>query len=195
MEDKIRLSVLGFSFNQTQSGTYGLILAEDDGARRLIIIIGTPEAQSIAFRLQGSAPPRPLAHDLFQTVTSEFGITLLEVVIYKYDNGVFYSKMRFRQGIQDVEIESRTSDAIAIALRAKAPIYTTKSIMREQAIVFEEGNSSENMQEDEKDNLSLDYSLLNTEELEALLKDAVEGEDYELASLLRDELKKKLGSN
>lgn len=195
MEDKIRLSVLGFSFNQTQSGTYGLILAEDDGARRLIIIIGTPEAQSIAFCLQGSIPPRPLAHDLFQILTSEFEITLLEVVIYKYDNGVFHSKMYLRQGEHNIEIESRTSDAIAIALRTRAPIYTTKSIMREQAIVFEENASSENAQEDEKDNLALDYSLLDTEELETLLKDAIEGEDYELASLLRDELKKKLGTN
>lgn len=195
MEDKIRLSVLGFSFNQTQSGTYGLILAEDDGARRLIVIIGTPEAQSIAFCLQGSVPPRPLTHDLFQTLTSEFDITLLKVVIYKYDNGVFHSKMHLRQKEHHIEIESRTSDAIAIALRTKAPIYTTKSIMQEQAIVFEENTSSEDIQEDEKDNLALDYSLLDTEELEALLKDAIEGEDYELASLLRDELKKKLGSN
>ena len=195
MEDKIRLSVLGFSFNQTQSGTYGLILAEDEGARRLIVIIGTPEAQSIAFCLQGSIPPRPLAHDLFQMLTSEFGITLLKVVIYKYDNGVFHSKMYLRQGKHNIEIESRTSDAIAIALRTKAPIYTTKAIMAEQAIVFEENTSFEDVQEDEKDNLALDYSLLDIEELETLLKDAIEGEDYELASLLRDELKKKLGSN
>ena len=195
MEDKIRLSVLGFSFNQTQSGTYGLILAEDEGARRLIVIIGTPEAQSIAFCLQGSIPPRPLAHDLFHILTSEFGITLLKVVIYKYDNGVFHSKMHLRQGEHNIEIESRTSDAIAIALRTKAPIYTTKAIMAEQAIVFEENTSFEDEKEDEKDNLALDYSLLDIEELETLLKDAIEGEDYELASLLRDELKKKLGSN
>lgn len=195
MEDKIRLSVLGFSFNQTQSGTYGLVLAEEEGVRRLIIVIGTPEAQSIAFRLQGSTPPRPLTHDLFQTLTSQFGITLLEVVIYKYDNGVFYSKMYFRQGTLNIELESRTSDAIAIALRTKSPIYTTKTIMQDHAIVFEENSSSEITQEDEKDNLALDYSLLDAEELETLLKDAIEGEDYELASLLRDELKKKLGNN
>ncbi len=195
MEDKIRLSVLGFSFNQTQSGTYGLILAEDEGARRLIVIIGTPEAQSIAFCLQGSIPRRAFAHDLFHMRTSVLGITLLKVVIYKDDNGVFHSKMHLRQGEHNIEIESRTSDAIAIALRTKAPIYTTKAIMAEQAIVFEENTSFEDEKEDEKDNLALDYSLLDIEELETLLKDAIEGEDYELASLLRDELKKKLGSN
>lgn len=195
MEDKVRLSVLGFSFNQTQSGTYGLVLAEEEGLRRLMIIIGAPEAQSIAFQLQGSVPPRPLTHDLFQMLTSQFGITLLEIVIYKYDNGVFYSKMYFRQGTYNVEIESRTSDAIAIALRTKTPIYTTETIMKEQGIVFDENASPVNTQDDEKDNLALDYSLLNPEELESLLKDAIEGEDYELASLLRDELKKKLGKN
>ena len=85
MENKIKLSVLGFSFNQSQSGTYGLVLAEEDGLRRLMIVIGTPEAQSIAFKLQGSIPPRPLTHDLFQTLLAQLGILLLEVNIYKYE--------------------------------------------------------------------------------------------------------------
>lgn len=195
MEDKVRLSVLGFSFNQTQSGTYGLVLAEEDGLRRLMIVIGAPEAQSIAFKLQGSVPPRPLTHDLFPSLISRFGITLTEVNIYKYENGVFYSRMYFRQGIYDVEIESRTSDAIAIALRTKAPIYTNESIMQTQSVIFDESVSNENLQEDEKDNLALDYSLLNRDELESLLEDAIAGEDYELASLLRDELKRKSGKN
>jgi bifunctional DNase/RNase len=191
MEDKIRLSVLGFSFNQSQSGTYGLVLAEEDGLRRLMVVIGTPEAQSIAFKLQGSMPPRPLTHDLFQTLLSRFGIQLLEVVIYKYENGVYFSKIILRQGMEVTELESRTSDAIAIALRVKSPVFTTESIMREQAVVFDENAMDDNKSEDEKDNLALDYSLLNEEELESLLKDAVEGEDYELASLLRDELQRK----
>jgi bifunctional DNase/RNase len=195
MENKVRLSVLGFSFNQAQSGTYGLVLAEEYGVRRLMIVIGSPEAQSIAFRLQGSAAPRPLTHDLFQMLISRFEITLLEVNIYKYENGIFYSRIYLRQGIYNTEIESRTSDAVAIALRTKSPIYTTEAILKEQGIVFDENTFQENIAEDEKDNLALDYSLLNPEELEALLKDAIDGEDYELASLLRDELKKKLGEN
>lgn len=191
MEDKIRLSVLGFSFNQTQSGTYGLVLAEEDGLRRLMIIVGTPEAQSIAFKLQGSIPPRPLTHDLFQSLLSQLSISLLEINIYKYENGVFFSRMIFRQENKTVEIESRTSDAIAIALRTKAPIFTSEFIMQSQAVVFDENITPENLHEDEKDNLALDYSLLNKDELETLLKDAIDGEDYELASLLRDELMRK----
>lgn len=191
MENKIKLSVLGFSFNQSQSGTYGLVLAEEDGLRRLMIVIGTPEAQSIAFKLQGSIPPRPLTHDLFQTLLAQLGILLLEVNIYKYEDGVFFSKMILRQGTEIIEIESRTSDAIAIALRTKSPVYTSEIIMQEQAVVFDDNISEDNASENEKDNLALDYSLLNEEELESLLKDAIDGEDYELASLLRDELLKK----
>lgn len=191
MENKIKLSVLGFSFNQSQSGTYGLVLAEEDGLRRLMIVIGTPEAQSIAFKLQESIPPRPLTHDLFQTLLAQLGILLLEVNIYKYEDGVFFSKMILRQGTEIIEIESRTSDAIAIALRTKSPVYTSEIIMQEQAVVFDDNTSEDNASENEKDNLALDYSLLNEEELESLLKDAIDGEDYELASLLRDELLKK----
>lgn len=195
MEDKIRLSVLGFSFNQTQSGAYGLVLAEEDGARRLMIIVGTPEAQSIAFKLQGSIPPRPLTHDLFKTLLSQLGASLREVEIYKYENGVFFSRMIFSQEDKIIQIESRTSDAIGIALRTRSPIFTTENIMREHAIIFDESSIQENSKDDDKDNLSLDYSLLNQGELEVLLKEAVDGEDYELASLLRDELDKKKNSS
>jgi bifunctional DNase/RNase len=191
MEEKVRLSVLGFSFNQTQSGAYGLVLAEEDGIRRLMVVVGTPEAQSIAFKLQGSVPPRPLTHDLFKSLLSQLGVTLREVQIYKYENGVFFSKMILNQGERIVEIESRTSDAVGIALRTRSPIFTTERIMQEQAIIFDENSIQDNARDDEKDSLALDYSLLNQEELETLLRDAIEGEDYELASLLRDELKKK----
>lgn len=195
MGDRVKLSVLGFSFNQTQSGAYGLVLAEEEGIRRLMIIVGTPEAQSIAFKLQGSIPPRPLTHDLFKTLLSQLGVTLCEVEIYKYENGVFFSRMIFNQGDSSIQIESRTSDAIGIALRTKSPIYTSEDIMREQAIIFDENSIQDSTKEDEKDNLALDYSLLNQEELEALLKEAIDGEDYELASLLRDELDRKKNSN
>lgn len=191
MDNRVKLSVLGFSFNQTQSGAYGLVLAEEDGIRRLMIVVGTPEAQSIAFKLQGSVPPRPLTHDLFRDLLSASDITLSEVEIYKYENGVFFAKLVLRQGDNDIEIESRTSDAVAIALRTKSPIYTTEAIMREQAVIFDENTVQETSDEDDGDNLALDYSILSSEELETLLKDAVDGEDYELASLLRDELNKK----
>ncbi len=190
------MSVLGFSFNQTQSGAYGLVLAEEEGSRRLLVVVGTPEAQSIAFKLQGSAPPRPLTHDLFRELLHQLDISLLRVEIYKHDKGVFFSRLTLRQGEKIIYLESRTSDAIAIALRMKSPIYTTEAIMQQQAIVFDENSIQDNVHNEEDDNdiAALDYSLLNEKELEALLSDAVAGEDYELASLLRDELNKKKNS-
>lgn len=192
MDEKIRLSVLGFSFNQVKSGAYGLVLAEEYGLRRLMIIVGTAEAQAIAFKLQGTVPPRPLTHDLFQTLLLNFGIYLLEVNIYKFEDGVFFSRMVFKQGADIINIESRTSDAINIALRTKSPIYTTELIMKTMAIVPEDDDESH---KDEPNKLSQDYSLLSKEELEVLLKDAIDGEDYELASLIRDELAKKKNKN
>jgi len=191
MDDRVKLSVLGFSFNQTQSGAYGLVLAEEDGIRRLMIVVGTPEAQSIAFKLQGSVPPRPLTHDLFKSILSSFDIVLRDVEIYKYENGVFFARLNLIHGDRNLQIESRTSDAVAIALRTKSPVYTTEIIMREQAVIFDENTVQDALEDDEKDNLALDYSLLSHDELETLLKDAIDGEDYELASLLRDELNKK----
>lgn len=193
MDEKVKVSVLGFSFNQTRSGTYGLVLSEEDGPRRLMVVVGTPEAQSIAFELQQSKPPRPLSHDLFKSLIQQFKITVLEVLIYKYEDGIYFSKIFLRQKEEIVELESRTSDAVAIALRVKAPIFTFESIMSNQGVVFDERDQNKNSEpsaEDELD-LSLDYSLLNKDELETMLQDAIEGEDYELASLLRDELRKK----
>ncbi len=191
MANKVKLSVLGFSFNQSQTGTYGLVLAEDNGLRRLVVMIGTPEAQSIAFRLQDSAPPRPLTHDLFYAAMSAYNIDLIEVNIYKYEDGVFYSNLLLKQGEWLVEIESRTSDAVSMALRAGTPIYTNETIMSSLSVVFDENNLiKERLQKDELD-LPLDYSLLEEDEIKVMLKDAINEEDYELASILRDELKKR----
>lgn len=194
-EKKVKLSVLGFSFNQTQSGTYGLVLAEENGVRRLMVVVGTPEAQSIAFKLQNTSPPRPLTHDLFYSFMSEWGIVLQEVLIYKYDNGIFYSKLIFKQGGKEVSIESRTSDAIGIALRSKSPIYTTEDIMQKLAIVFSEGEDDINNKEIISGNDSTEYmdsyALLSEEELNSMLQEAIDNEDYELASVLRDEMDKR----
>lgn len=192
MDKKVKLSVLGFSFNQSQTGTYGLVLAEEDGLRRLVVMIGTPEAQSIAFKLQDSAPPRPLTHDLMYDILSAYNIDLLEVNIYKYENGVFYSSLVLKQGEWHVEIESRTSDAVSIALRMSAPIYTTEAIMSSLSVVFDEDNlTKERLQKDDLDISSLDYSQLEDDELKTMLTSAVKEEDYELASILRDELRKR----
>ncbi|MFV0468114.1 MAG: bifunctional nuclease domain-containing protein [Dysgonomonas sp.] len=198
MKAKVKLSVLGFSFNQSKSGTYGLVLSEVGGLRRLMIIVGTPEAQSIAFRLHDTTPPRPLTHDLFKTIMGRFGIKLSEVLIYKYADGVFYSRLLLQQNNQFIEIESRTSDAIAIALRTNSPIFTTEDIMRKLAIVVKENDNDQNLNDvqssviDEIQNSNYNhYSVLSKEELENLLREALEIEDYELASVIRDEIRKK----
>ncbi|GAB6012952.1 bifunctional nuclease family protein [Viscerimonas tarda] len=195
MEKKVKLSVLGFSFNQTQSGTYGLVLAEDAGLRRLMIIIGTPEAQSIAFVLHETQPPRPLTHDLFVSMITGFNIHLQEILIYKYDNGVFFSRLILTGADgRTVIIESRTSDAIGIALRTNSPVYTTENIMQELAIVvsdLRETADNESSESSAGQEEKCDYSTFSKTELEAMLMDAINGEDYELASVLRDEIKQK----
>lgn len=194
LDKKVRLSVLGFSFNQSQTGTYGLVLAEKDGPRRLMVVVGTPEAQSIAFKLHNSKPPRPLTHDLFQSVIGKAGIKLKEVLIYKYnkEGGIFYSRLIFSQNNESFEVESRTSDAVALALRAKAAIYTSEKIMRELSVVFKEVEDDPEFETDlnEIDSEKF-YSDLHYDELDNMLRDAIEKEDYEMASLLRDELQKK----
>lgn len=195
-ENKVKLSVLGFSFNQTQSGTYGLVLAEESGSRQLMVIVGTPEAQSIAFKLQSATPPRPLTHDLFADFIKQFNITLKDVIIYKYDDGVFYSKLRFEQGDKIASIESRTSDAIGIALRTNTAIYTTEEIMDELSVEVSEGDDEPLMigGNDSTEYID-DYAELNAGELATMLKDAINHEDYELASMLRDELEKRINGD
>lgn len=199
LKKRVKLSVLGFSFNQTQSGTYGLVLEEEKGLRRLVIVIGTPEAQSIAFKLNKAKPPRPLTHDLFQSLLSKLHIRLKEIFIYKYDSGVFYSRLIFEDAEKnEVTLNSRTSDAIAIALRTKSPIYTTEGIMEDLAVVFDESKieEAEEVRQtsiENKENIEpvSDYSYFDDKELLVLLQDAIADEDYELASVLRDELDKR----
>lgn len=195
IDKKVKLSVLGFSFNQTQSGTYGLVLAEENGVRRLMVVVGTPEAQSIAFKLQNTSPPRPLTHDLFYSFMSEWGIVLQEVLIYKYDNGIFFSKLIFKQEAKEIAIESRTSDAIGIALRSKSSIYTTEEIMQKLAIVFSDSDDEIDTKDIVPGNDAAEYmdtyALLSKEELNSMLQEAIENEDYELASVLRDEMDKR----
>lgn len=194
IKNRVKLSVLGFSFNQTQSGAYGLVLAEEEGNRRLMVVVGAPEAQSIAFQLQKVAPPRPLGHDLFKEVLDSFYISLEEVIISDYVDGVFHSKLILKQGDFLREIDSRTSDAVAIALRTGSPIYTTEHIMKELAVVIDESELEEvqstEIQAEEK---SKDYGLLDPVELQEMLQKAISEEDYELASVLRDILKTKKG--
>jgi len=192
--NRVKLSVLGISFSQVQAGAYALILAEENGVRRLPIVIGTPEAQSIALVIENITPPRPLSHDLIHSIFKHLNIELVEVFIYKFENGAFYSELLLRQYGQEYRIDSRTSDAVAIAMRTHSPIYTTEEIMKNMAIVFEEGVSAfsgEQSSENEEEKVPDDLSHLRLDTLKSRLDEAVREENYELASRLRDEIKRR----
>lgn len=198
---KIKLNVLGISYSQTQSGAYALVLSEESGERRIPIIVGGFEAQSIAIQLEGLHPPRPLTHDLFLSFAKAFGINLIEVNIYKLEEGVFYSKLTCDDGNRRITIDARTSDAIALALRFRCPIYTTEDILQRSGIILdfdknpkarEKGDPEPLHDEPEVESISnSELKSIETEELEDMLRDAVNNENYERASEIRDELKKR----
>lgn len=183
-----------------------MILAEENGTRRIPIIVGTSEAQSIAIALEHITPPRPLTHDLFVTFAQAFGVQLREVFIYKFEDGVFYSELLFDDGISQVRLDSRTSDAIAIALRVKCDIYTTEYIVSECGVVLEESTMMEIKEEDDYDYDLMDkepeeiedeaelkkwLSLLDEEELSERLEDAISEENYEYAKMYKDEIRRR----
>ena len=193
MEEKIiTLKILGITFSQVQAGAYALILVENEGPRRLPIIIGTPEAQSIAIFLEGLTPPRPLTHDLFISFSNAIGIEFKGVYIYKYEDGVFFSELLFDNKGEELRIDSRTSDAIAIAIRVRVPIYTTEIIMQEAGIIMKDDDSLEELDETESNTNKSSYEEMNVEELRKILNEAINAEDYEKASNLRDIINKKL---
>ena len=202
MDTRIKLRVQGLTNSQIQSGAYALILAEEDGVRRIPIIVGTSEAQSIAIALERITPPRPLTHDLFATFAQTFGVRLCEVFIYKFEDGVFYSELLFEDGIKQIRLDSRTSDAIAIALRVKCDIYTTPEIVPECGVVLE--NSAEEKDKDDDSILALEpeeihdetklkkwLSLLDVDELSDRLDEAIADENYEYAKMYKDEIRRR----
>ncbi|MCG8702269.1 MAG: DUF151 domain-containing protein [Bacteroidales bacterium] len=197
---KIRLNVLGISYSQTQTGAYALVLAEENGQRRIPIIVGGFEAQAIAIQLEGLKPPRPLTHDLFFNFSRTFNIDVVEVIIHKLEEGIFHSKLYCDNGNGTVEIDTRTSDAIALALRFKCPIFTTEEILDNAGIVidFESGAEGEEMANKPKtENEPLqksELSNLELPELKEMLNDAISQEDYERATLIRDEINKRENS-
>lgn len=188
-DNRVKLSVLGITYAQIQKGAYALILAEEDGPRRIPIIISSSEAQAIAMRLEHLIAPRPLTHDLFVSFAHSFGVRLVEAFIYKFDDGVFCSELLFDDGTRRICIDSRTSDAVAIAMRARSPIYTTEEIVREFGIVFDESNSSQSAAV--KEDGPGDWTDMDNEELQERLNQAVASEAYELASQIQQELKKR----
>ena len=201
MDNLISLVIKGISYSQTQTGAYALILEEESGSRKLPIIIGSFEAQSIALALEKDiTPPRPLTHDLFLSLGESFNLKVETVYIYKLEEGVFYSNIVFvNENGQRAEIDSRTSDAIALAVRFNAPIFAYENVVEKAGIqldITEEDNDFEDSfetYEDEIDFLnesevSSSYSGWTKEELEEEMKKAVMNEDYELAARLRDEI-------
>jgi len=189
---KIRIKIAGLSYSQTRSGAYALILEEEDGNRRLPVIIGTAEAQSIAIQLESLKPYRPLTHDLFVSMANSFHIEVVEVNIIRLEEGIFYSEIVCKREHAVIKIDSRTSDAVAIALRFKAPIYVTEEIMNKAAMVFDDENESINKEKNTDDESNeVQLQNLNEAELNKKMQEAVKNEDYELASLIRDELKKR----
>ena len=196
--DKIKLRILGISYSQSQSGAYALILIEHEGKRRLPIIIGSFEAQSIAIELENMKPTRPLTHDLFKIFVDTFSVTIKEVIIYKFTDGIFFAKLVCFDGKNTIEIDSRTSDAVAIALRVRCPIFTFESILNAAGIIMDE-DSAEMQEPDEsevpnvkeKPVSSTEYSKMTLEELEESLLLAVSEEAYEKASKIRDEINKR----
>lgn len=188
--DKIKLDIIGLSYSQTQSGAYALVLAESGGKRRLPIIIGGFEAQAIAIELEKMTPTRPLTHDLFKSLAQTFSIQLKEVVIYNLQEGIFFAKLVCEKDGVYSDIDARTSDAIALAVRFDCPIYTFETILSSAGILSDEFLDEEDEIEiaDSDDN---EFSKMTKSELEEQLQSAIEQEDYELASRIRDEIKKR----
>lgn len=201
MEDRVRLRVMGLSYNQLQNGAFALLLAEVDGPMRIPVVIGAAEAQAIAIKMEGISPQRPLTHDLFMSFSQAFGIRLREVFIYKFSDGIFYSELTFDDGDRQVVLDARTSDAIAIAMRCQAPIYTTRAIVDETGFVIENEPGSENSAAtdgalaSEEDEIQMEPApeRLAVEELEKLLAKLIEDEDYEQAARISEIIKRKKG--
>jgi uncharacterized protein len=197
---KVKLRIYGISNSQTQTGAYALILGEANGLRRLPIIIGGFEAQSIAIELEGMKPNRPLTHDLIKSLASVFHIQLLEVVVNKFHEGVFFAQLicSNEEG-ETIEIDSRTSDAVALALRFGCPIYAEEEVLRAAGIELPTGTIQHEMQEESDDDDDDDipdfsddpFAELSDDELEELLNDMILHENYERASLIRDELNRR----
>ncbi|MDE5745917.1 MAG: bifunctional nuclease family protein [Paramuribaculum sp.] len=199
MTDRVRLKVLGISYSQIQTGAYALILAQVDGPYRIPVVIGASEAQSIALRMESITPPRPMTHDLFVSFAHAFGVKLKEVFIYKFEDGIFSSELTFTDGERQVKIDSRTSDAIAIAMRTGTPIYTTREILDETGFVMEVHTDDEDSEDatDENDSpVDREPKLENyaIEELERTLEKLISEEQYEEAAKVSEILKRKRGN-
>lgn len=198
---KIKLDIVGLSYSQTQSGAYALVLGEVNGRRRLPIIIGGFEAQAIAIEIEKMTPSRPLTHDLFKSFAESYGISIQEVIIYNLVDGIFYAKLLCSDGKKTMEIDARTSDAIALAVRFECPIFTYEFILATAGIVIEgtdfvfldnlDAPPEETMANTQAPN---NFSALTDDELKSKLQEALTEEAYEKAAKIRDEIARRKSS-
>lgn len=198
MDDRIKLVIMGISYNPVRSGAFALLLADEEGEKRIPILIGASEAQAIGIKMQGVIPPRPMTHDLFCSLGQAFGIQLEEVFIYRFEDGIFSSEMTFRdrEGKEAV-LDARTSDAVAIAVRVGAPIYTTPEIMERAGLSLEEC-ITEDLNKDPEDKARQDSESepqdpddMSDEQLEKLLEQLTRDEEYEEAARINSILRQR----
>jgi len=207
--EKIRLDLVSLASSKIQHNTYTLKFREAGGRRIIKVAIGTFEAQAIALEIESMTPPRPMTHDLFKSLARSFNIDLIEVIIYDFREGIFYANLVCSDGVEIKEIDSRTSDAFALAVRFKCPIYTYGFILDQVGIVGDNNIDQEDDDEDESENADFqptqktelkpskpvsgtsEFSTYSEEELNQSLKRAIDDEEYELASRIRDELNKR----
>lgn len=195
--EKVELKFLRITYSHTHAGAYALILSEMQGDRRLPIIIGGVEAQAIAIQIENIRPARPLTHDLFKNFCDQFNIRLTEVVINDLVEGIFHAKLVLEQEGKTVEVDARSSDAIALALRFGCPIHTFEFILAAAGLKLDDGDveGEAAATEQEAPPAKKNIRTATPEELRQLLQEAIESEDYEGASKLRDELKRREGTN
>jgi bifunctional DNase/RNase len=194
MDSEIKLTITGLVYNQTVVGTYGLVLSETEGNRRFSVMIGEPEAQSIALKLNGKKPPRPLTHDLIFNLLNLYGSKLEKVLIYNMVNDVFYSELHIKNGENSFVLDARTSDAVALAVRSDSPIYIKSEIIDIVGTVIDSEPEADVFDKDEVDAEELtndELDLLSLEDLNEILNMAVKEEKYELAVNIRDAIKRK----
>lgn len=193
MNSEIKLAITGLVYNQTVIGTYGLVLSEVHGNRRFSVMIGEPEAQSIALKINNKKSPRPLTHDLIKNILNSFDAELIKVLIYDMINDVFYSELHIKRDEQLLIVDARTSDAVALAVRSDCPIFVKSDIMdivgTEVEVSTDEVKPT--VPENAEDLTDDDFDLLTEESLNEMLEVAITNEKYELAVRLRDALKRK----
>lgn len=194
--EKVKLTVVGITYSQVHQDAYALILAQEDGPFRIPVVVGVAEAQSIAVRLESVIPPRPLPHDVMVALCQGFGIALDEVFIYKFEEGIFLSELHMSSNDKQISIDSRTSDAIALAMRTGAPIYTTREVVEQTGfIVSEDGTYKKGKGTSRKRRVVLKnepkLTSLSIPQLEKMLAICVEREEYERAGEIKAEIDRK----